>query len=323
MARPRVGAGPNPGGSKYQTHDHRRTAANRHRHPWGPTTLTENTIAEQRTVTAAQSALIVENLPIVGYQVSELILRVPPTVTRDELASAGFLALVLAARSYDATTGVPFARYASLRVRGALIDELRSMDWATRGARARARELQTVTDRLAATLGRMPERAEVAAAMGTDTAGVDQARSDLERRVLSIDVPDSPVGDLVHDGAPTPEEALLVREQVHWLGAAVGSLPERLRTVIVGLYLEDRELVDIADELGVTPSRISQLRTEALGLLRDGLNAALDPDLLRPAERPDGVAERRRQAYYAQVSARAVGGIVVPAAGRVVPARTA
>ena len=79
--------------------------------------------------------LVVEHLPIVGYNVSEILHRVPPTVSRDELASAGALALVLAARAYDPSTNVPFARYATLRIKGALLDELRSMDWASRGAR--------------------------------------------------------------------------------------------------------------------------------------------------------------------------------------------
>ncbi|MBN9375690.1 MAG: flagellar biosynthesis protein FliA, partial [Cellulomonas sp.] len=79
----------------------------------------------------------------------------------------------------------------------------------------------------------------------------------------------------------------------------------RLRVVVVGLYLQDRTIADLAAELGVTESRISQLRTEALGLLRDGMNASLDPDLVPAAQRPQGVAERRRRAYFAAVAARA------------------
>ncbi|MCL2423479.1 MAG: flagellar biosynthesis protein FliA, partial [Micrococcales bacterium] len=74
--------------------------------------------------------LIANHLPLVGYHVTEMLHRVPPTVSRDELASAGNLALVLAAKAYNPTTGVPFARYAALRIAGALLDELRSMDWA-------------------------------------------------------------------------------------------------------------------------------------------------------------------------------------------------
>ncbi|MBO3100695.1 sigma-70 family RNA polymerase sigma factor [Cellulomonas fengjieae] len=249
--------------------------------------------------------LVLANLPLVGYAVSELLHRVPPSVSRDELASAGSLALVLAARAYDPTTGVPFARYASLRIRGALVDELRSMDWASRGARHRVRELAGTAERLTATLGRTPTRVELAGAMGTDVAAVDRAAQETARRVLSLDAVDASVGDLVRDDAPNPEEVLLTAERLHWLRAAVHTLPDRLRVVVEGVFLQDRSVAELADELGVTQSRVSQLRTEALALLRDGLNSHLEPDLVAPVERPDGVAERRRQTYFAAVAARA------------------
>lgn len=248
--------------------------------------------------------LVAAHLPLVGYHVTEMLHRVPPTVSRDDLASAGNMALVLAARAYDPTTGVPFARYAALRIAGALLDELRSMDWATRGARRRARELSNAADTLRASLGRTPTREELAASMGTDTAAVDAARVDAERRVLSIDGTEHPVAEIIRDEAMTPEEALLSGERVHWLRAAVTCLPDRLRVVIEGLFIHERSVAELADELGVTQSRISQMRTEALGLLRDGLNHSLDPDMVIPAQR-DGVAERRRQAYFTSVAARA------------------
>jgi RNA polymerase sigma factor for flagellar operon FliA len=256
--------------------------------------------SEQPTV----DELVIAHMPLVGYHVTEMLHRVPPTVSRDELTSAGNMALVLAARAYDPTTGVPFARYAALRIAGALLDELRSMDWATRGARRRARELSNAADSLRATLGRTPTRQELAATLGTDVAGVDAARQDAERRVLSIDATDHPVAETYRDDADTPEEALLAGERVHWLRTAVECLPERLRVVVEGLFLADRSVAELAEELGVTQSRISQMRTEALGLLKDGMNASLDPDLVVEPQR-DGVAERRRQAYFAAVAARA------------------
>jgi RNA polymerase sigma factor for flagellar operon FliA len=249
--------------------------------------------------------LVVAHMPLVGYHVSEVLSRVPATVSREDLVSAGHLALVLASRAYDAATGVPFARYAALRIRGALIDELRSMDWASRGARHRARELSAASDRLTATLGRTPTRGELASELGTDVAAVDQARQDAERRVLSMDATVHPVADLVRDEAPGPEDSVLIDERLRYLRAAVETLPDRLRLVIEGLFLQDRSVADLADELGVTQSRISQLRTEGLGLMRDGLNANLDPQLVPAAERPDGVAERRRRTYFAAVATRA------------------
>src|SRR3954466_11858438 len=91
------------------------------------------------TVTRAQEALIRENMALVGHMVREMLFKVPPHVHRDDLASAGYTALVTAARAYDAGRGIPCGRFAAMRFRGALLDELRSMDWATRSVRARAR----------------------------------------------------------------------------------------------------------------------------------------------------------------------------------------
>lgn len=251
------------------------------------------------------NALVVEHLPLVGYHVNALLSRVPAYVSRSDLSSAGSLALVKAARAYDESTGVPFGRYASLRIKGALIDELRGMDWVSRGARRRARRLTEVADELTASLGRAPSRVELAEATGLAVEEIDAARSDADVRVLSIEAFDGAIADTVVADDVSPEESLLTGERLQFLRAGVASLPERLRYVVEELFFHDRPVVELAEELDVTQSRISQLRTEALGLLRDGMNASLDPDLVPVAERPEGVAERRRQSYFAEVAARA------------------
>lgn len=251
------------------------------------------------------NVLVVENLALVGYHVNAMLGRVPSYVSRADLVSAGHLALVRAARAYDETTGVPFARYAALRIKGALIDELRGMDWVSRGARRRARQVTEVADQLTAALGRAPQRSELAAAMGVGVDEVDSARSDAEIRVLSMDGFDGSIAESVVASGPGPEESLLADERLTYLRAGVDALPERLRHVVTELFFHDRPVAELADELGVTQSRISQLRTEALGLLKDGLNASLDPELVPAAARPEGVAERRRRAYFAEVAARA------------------
>lgn len=255
--------------------------------------------------TATTDALVVEHLPLVGYHVNAMLGRVPASVSRAELASAGALALVQAARAYDPETGVPFERYAALRIRGALVDELRGMDWLSRGARRRARQLGEVSDQLTSHLGRIPTRAELATALGVGEDEVEAARGDAEVKLLSIDGFDTTVADMVVDSGPGPEANVLANEQLRYLTAGVEALPERLRYVIEQLFFADRPVVELAEELGVTQSRISQLRTEALTLLRDGMNASLDPELVPQAARPDGVAERRRRAYFASVAAKA------------------
>ncbi|MFT0847521.1 sigma-70 family RNA polymerase sigma factor [Actinomycetaceae bacterium L2_0104] len=249
----------------------------------------------------AQNRLVEESLPIVGYHVSEVLRRVPAHVDREELASAGAEALVRAARAFDPSLGVPFARYAATRIRGALIDELRSMDWISRGARTRVRAYSDMVDRLSGALGRKPSEEEVAEALGVGIAEVRMAREDAQRRTVSLD--EEPLlYQNIGSTTAGPEDQLLASERVHYLNAAVDALPDKLRTVIVALYREDVAVKDLAERMGVTQSRISQLRTQALDMMRDAVNAALSPELAPTPEAVAGVAMRRRLAYYAEVA---------------------
>lgn len=254
---------------------------------------------------ADQARLVTENLPLVGYHVSEMLMRVPSHVSRDDLASAGALALVQAARAYDATTGVPFNRYAAIRIKGAMVDELRSMDWVSRGARQRARKLTTVADELTADLGRAPTRDEIALALGVDVSEVDTAREAAATRVLSLEGYDGALAEILPAREVGPEESVILDERLTYLHAAVATLPERLRTVVEQVFFHDRTVTDIAKDMGVTQSRVSQLRAEAMVLLRDGLNTHLDPAQVPAAAAPDGVAQRRRESYFAAIAERA------------------
>lgn len=275
-------------------------------------------------LTEEQRQLVRDHLPVVGYLVSEIITRVPPQVQRDDLMSAGQLALVLASRAYDAGTGVPFGHYARTRIRGALLDELRAADWASRGARSRAKKLAHAEERLAAELGRWPSDRELAQELKDDIASIPTVRHDAHRSVvLSLDQLVEATGSAedhvdAEGQEPDPAQSLLIGERMRYLKAAVDALPERLRLVVEQYFLSERPMTEIAKELGVTESRVSQLRAEALALLRDGLNTHLDPGRVAPVERPDGVVARRRSAYYAQVAALASG----PASGSP-PARAA
>lgn len=262
-----------------------------------------------------QDDLIEQHLSLVGYHVSEVIRRVPAHVQRDELAAAGSLALVQAARAYDPDLGVPFARYAATRIRGAIVDELRSMDWATRGIRRRARRLTELTEQLTGQLGRAPEPAEIAQVMGVEVHEVKGIRDDAGRRLVSLDDDSSGAAATVSDDRMTPEDRVVVTERLRYLTAGVGELPEKLRAVIEGIFFEERPVVEIAAELGVSQSRISQLRTQALEMLRDAMNSALDPDLAPVPSPAPGVAEKRRLAYYAAVAERASAMSAQVAAG--------
>ena len=254
----------------------------------------------------SRDELITATMPLVGHIVREVAGRVPRQVSRDDLTSAGLAALVRAAHSFEAERGVPFTRYAATRIRGALLDELRSVDWASRSVRRRARDLDETRHRMAATLGRVPSNAEVASALGMTLEEVNANDDDLARaQVLSLQGgPDDALDDLLPSDTPTPEQLVEHRERLTYMVEAVAELPERLRAVVTGYFLEERPMAEIAAELGVSESRVSQMRAEALSLMRDALNRELDPHLVTPPARPDGCVARRREAYFSAVATR-------------------
>jgi RNA polymerase sigma factor for flagellar operon FliA len=254
-----------------------------------------------------EETLVSEHVPLVRHLVTDTVRRLPAHISRDELLSAGLVALAQAARSFDESRGVPFGRFAAARVRGALIDELRSSDWASRSVRRRARERDVAEEALTAKLGRTPTTAELATALGVSESEMSSMKDDVQRAlVLSLQGFSESFGveEHVSSHEPAPEEVVLRREQVGYLHDAVAVLPERLRAVVEMYFFEDRPMAGIAELLGVSESRVSQMRSEALLLLKDGMNAQLSPELLPAQARPDGCAARRRDAYYAAVAGR-------------------
>jgi RNA polymerase sigma factor FliA len=244
------------------------------------------------------------HMPLVGHLVREMLARVPAHVSRDDLLSAGYAALVAAARGFDEDRGVPFARFAAARVRGALLDELRGLDWASRSVRQRARRTDSARQELTSELGRTPTVAEVADRLGCTVEDIGAADDDVQRAVVfSLQgFATATADDMVTEPGAGPEELLVRRERLGYLRHAIDALPDRLRAVITGYFFEERPMAQIAVDLGVTESRVSQLRAEALSLLRDGLRTHLDPALVAPAN--DGCVARRRAAYFDAIAAR-------------------
>jgi len=246
-----------------------------------------------------------EHIPLVGHLVRETLGRVPGHVSRDDLTSAGLLALVTAAKAYDPAHGVPFTRFVAIRIKGALVDALRGLDWATRSVRHRARQVEKARVELTGALGRTPSTAELAGALGVAVHEVDAVEDDVRRAVvLSLQgFATGTAEDMIGDRAAGPEDLLVYRERIGYLHDAIEALPERLKLVVTRYFLEERPMAEVAAELSVTESRISQLRSEALALLRDGMNAQLNPDALPIPQRPDGCVARRRATYFAEVAA--------------------
>src|SRR5947209_7846564 len=128
--------------------------------------------------------LIPGHLALVGDLVRELLARLPNHVSRDDLVSAGIAALAAAARGYDPGRGIPFRNFAATRIRGGLLDELRSLDWASRSVRSRARQVETVQQELTGTLGRRPSAQELAAALGLGVDELNSVDEDVQRAVV-------------------------------------------------------------------------------------------------------------------------------------------
>jgi len=250
--------------------------------------------------------IVQEHMPLVGHLVREMLARVPQHVNRDDLMSAGYAALVHAARGFDAERGVPFARFAAARVRGALLDELRGLDWASRSVRQRARRTDAARQELTAELGRTPNAAEVAERLGCSVEDIESGDDDVHRAVVfSLQgFATASADDMVTEPSAGPEDLLIRRERLGYLRDAVDALPDRLRVVVEGYFFDERPMARIAEDLGVTESRVSQLRAEALGLLRDGLNTHLEPALAAQNPAKEGCVARRRAAYYDQIATR-------------------
>lgn len=246
-----------------------------------------------------------DNVALVGYAVSQLAARLPRHVPRDELVSAAMAGLAQAARSFDPDRDTRFDHYASARIRGALLDELRDRDWASRSVRSRAKRLLSTREGLTAALGREPTTAELAGALELEPGAVETVLGDIHRSVVlnfdSILTDGSHEALLPADGR-SPEVVLLEREQRAYLRDAVDALPARLRHVVVGYFYEERPMQELAEELGVSPSRVSQMRGEAVALLKEGIAAQLDPEPEPPADKRRSRSAGRKAAYAAAVA---------------------
>jgi RNA polymerase sigma factor for flagellar operon FliA len=251
------------------------------------------------------SQLIEQTLPLVKHIAFQVSVSFPRHVDREELVRAGVLGLVQAARRYDPAQGVPFARFADQRIRGAVLDAVRSTDWAPRSLRRSARTLEATTEALASNLGRSPTAAETAAALGLTPRALANLQEKVSRSVvLALDMgiaeiqhdEEVTLGDVIVDPGADQEEQLEDRELHGYLRDAVDLLPERHRLVIQGYFFGGQTSEELASELGVTISRISQIRSEAFEMLRGGITAQYTEE---PAPARDGAQTARRKAAYA------------------------
>jgi RNA polymerase sigma factor for flagellar operon FliA len=254
-----------------------------------------------------RNALVVENLPLVGYLVSEVWAKARH-LSRDDLASSGAVALITSADAFNPALGVPFGAFARRRIIGAFADEMRSSDWATRTARRRIKETMAVEETLSAALGRTPNVNEIADALGVDRDTAAAGLADAARTLSTLD--DTTAEFLVADTA-MPEDSLLAAERLAYLRAAVAALPEKMRAIVEQIYFDDRSVKEIAADLGTTHSAVSQMRAEAIRLLRDGLGTHYADEVeTAVAYQPESrIAPARRSAYLARLADLATVGM--------------
>ncbi len=246
-------------------------------------------------LSAEQEALLLEHLPIVRYVARSIHERLPQHVELDELIGAGTLGLLDAARKYDAGKNVQFRSYAQFRVRGAILDSLRSLDWSPRELRRKGRAIEEAARALQLKLGRAPQDSEIAAAMDLSLLELQQLTGQLkglEVATLHADRgEDSGEEELTFIPAKESENPLfqcLEAEAKQRLIAGIEALPERERLVMTLYYYEELTMKEIGTVLGVVESRVSQIHHLALGRLRSKL-----ADLGARGSKPAPVRVRR------------------------------
>ena len=208
----------------------------------------------------------------------------PQNIEQSDLVSYGIFGLIDAIDKFDPGRGFKFETYAISRIKGAIIDELRSIDWVPRSVRAKARAIERAYSKLENELRRSPDDGEVAAELGvTEDELAPDAVADLASSVSSRSTSCSPraratgsgsatVGDTIADGEHDPVEAFEVDEMKHLLADAINRMPDRERLVLTLYYYEGLTLAEIGEVLGVTESRVCQIHTKAILQLRGRLS---------------------------------------------------
>lgn len=226
--------------------------------------------------------LVVQHVSLVKSVAQRLARRLPAQVELDDLIGVGVVGLIDAAGRYQPTFGVPFDAYARRRVQGAMLDALREMDWAPRSLRRLRRDLDAAIAALRHRLGREPEETEIAAAMKLSSGDYANMLEQLRTldvgsvRQLDASTPDGvPLLELCVDPGESVVAQIERRELRAHLARAVAEIPERERQILALYYEQELTLAEIGEVIGVSESRVCQLRSLALSRLRSTLRAVL------------------------------------------------
>lgn len=240
----------------------------------------------------ARDRLIVHYSPLVKFVASRVAAGLPGSVEQPELVSNGVFGLIDAISKFQPERGFKFETYAMARIRGAILDELRSYDWVPRSVRAKARQIERANQRFSAKHHRAPSEEELADELGVTLEAVQRMLKQVAAAgMLALEDPfsgddgeSSTLGDVLSDGSDEPEDSFESDEQRFIMANEINRLPEREKLILALYYYEGMTLADIGTVLNVTESRVCQIHTKAVVHLKQRM-AAADRDRSSP-QRP-------------------------------------
>ena len=240
---------------------------------------------EAQSASAKRESQLMDYLPLVKYIAGRIAIGLPKSVELDDLINAGVVGLIEAYNNFDSSKGVKFESYASMRIRGAILDELRSIDWAPRSTRAKSREIERAISGLENRLGRSPNEEEIAENLDISLGELFKLLDDVSSTtLLSLDEltygsdDDKPVPLVDTLRSPDRSDALtdLEREEMrNLLVDAIGLLSDQERLVIALYYYEELTLKEIGEVMDLSESRVSQIHTKSVLSLRAKLRMRL------------------------------------------------
>lgn len=253
--------------------------------PFTSSSSTEPAVALVRVtapLTEAETQLVESHLSLVRTVVDRCKVRLPAHIDAEDLRGAGITGLIAAAKRFNPDQGCSFATYATTRIRGAVLDELRRLDVCTRRARAKARQLRTAADELEQNLGRTATDEEIRTRLGLSEKDYGRWREQTQPvRLIAIDQPadDAPDAPSLHDviadeSVESAGQRLEHEEQVRLMADFIAGLPEMPRKILALYYHERMRLAEIAEIFGLTESRICQIHAQTLRQLRTQLERA-------------------------------------------------
>ncbi len=226
---------------------------------------------------AARESIILQYAPLVKYVAGRLSIALPPVLDMDDVLSAGMVGLIRAVEHFDPRRGVPFENYAVTCIKGAILDQLRSLDAISRSVRQKAREIEKAMTALQTALGRLPTDREVAEQMGMEVDSYRRILTEIGPATLSLDSMmggdgEGDVGSLLSTledpNSPDPVSLAERRGLLDSLAEAISHLSDREKLLLALYYKEELTMREISRVMGVSESRVCQLHTRAILRLR-------------------------------------------------------